>query len=150
MKCHNCKFKSNIAGDAHVSCKRAACLPLDVNQHGVDQGWFIFPVNFDPTWAKSCTGFVDRQQTLSKLSNEDLNTILQMEFANLKVLINKVQAPRSPASEILNILSMVPQASPQDVLDHVNKVIEQAPRFTDLNNIDRAKKENLITLMQSI
>jgi hypothetical protein len=29
------------------------------NQHGIDNGWFRWPLNFDPRWLISCSGFSD-------------------------------------------------------------------------------------------
>ena len=30
------------------------------NAHGVNNGWFIWPFNFDPTWLEQCRGFEKR------------------------------------------------------------------------------------------
>jgi hypothetical protein len=27
------------------------------SQHGINSGWFNWPLNFDPAWLKSCNGF---------------------------------------------------------------------------------------------
>ena len=27
------------------------------NKHGIEQGWFNWPYNFDPVWLESCDGF---------------------------------------------------------------------------------------------
>ena len=74
--CYNCKFKQNIAGDAHVSCEFPNLTANDkfsisgllianfkqgnqvlksnfgfsVDSHPVQNGWFNFPINFDPNW----------------------------------------------------------------------------------------------------
>jgi hypothetical protein len=33
------------------------------NAHGMKMGWFYWPVNFDPTWLKSCDGFAPKATT---------------------------------------------------------------------------------------
>lgn len=34
-----------------------AALGIDANMHGVENGWFNWPYNFDPVWLNTCTGF---------------------------------------------------------------------------------------------
>lgn len=34
-----------------------AKLKIMGHPHGVRHGWFMWPVNFDPTWLQSCEGF---------------------------------------------------------------------------------------------
>jgi len=59
LNCSTCLFKGNIPGDCHVSCKRKNGVKLEnVEQHGVDNGWFLHPFNFDPRWAGRCDGYV--------------------------------------------------------------------------------------------
>lgn len=31
------------------------------NAHGIRNGWFLWPANFDPVWLENCTGFEARQ-----------------------------------------------------------------------------------------
>lgn len=89
--CYNCKYRRNVPGDAHSSCVHpgtaaaldgnplAAALaimfdhkpsadevkePLKVTaeRHGIINGWFHFPVNFDPAWLVTCNGFTSRHE----------------------------------------------------------------------------------------
>lgn len=69
--CYECKHRREIPGDAHSSC--AAVEPLVgmaimlgvLPNHlgvvgdatGIKQGWFAWPINFDPIWLESCDGF---------------------------------------------------------------------------------------------
>lgn len=32
-------------------------LNLTYSQHGFNNGWFMWPINFDPVWLESCDGF---------------------------------------------------------------------------------------------
>lgn len=85
--CHKCKWKENIPGDAHISCKHPSLketndntlmemlsilgsnalrsgvlsnnstLNIKGNPRGMSKGWFNFPFNFDPVWLENCDGF---------------------------------------------------------------------------------------------
>jgi hypothetical protein len=30
---------------------------------GIERGWFLWPVNFDPTWLENCDGFTPKPET---------------------------------------------------------------------------------------
>lgn len=72
--CYNCKYKGSVPGSAHSRCNyvtnetQALMLSLDCfslkpiegmkfNQHGIANGWCIWPLNFDPTWVTKCSYF---------------------------------------------------------------------------------------------
>ena len=82
--CYKCKHRRSVPGDAHSRCAHpkvtasnlgsglfdatvalisgkslevATELGITANLHGIKMGWFMWPVNFDPTWLRSCTGF---------------------------------------------------------------------------------------------
>jgi hypothetical protein len=86
--CYSCKWRRNIPGDAHSSCAHPKLGEMDSNpfaalfdvlsnprkiiaaaselqiagdEHGMRMGWFMWPVNFDPVWLKSCNGHEERQ-----------------------------------------------------------------------------------------
>jgi len=40
----------------------AKALNIKANPHGVKNGWFNWPFNFDPTWLEACNGFTQREQ----------------------------------------------------------------------------------------
>jgi hypothetical protein len=31
------------------------------NPHGIAEGWFQWPINFDPTWLESCNGRKEKE-----------------------------------------------------------------------------------------
>ena len=49
-------------GMTSVPSKAAAVLNVRGNAHGIKNGWFIWPVNFDPTWLEHCDGFEAKPQ----------------------------------------------------------------------------------------
>jgi len=85
--CYQCKHRGNIPGDAHSCCLHPdsghdgdlimgmarllmaasnGTLKNKLNVRGCDtgirNGWFMWPVNFDPTWLLSCDGFEEKQK----------------------------------------------------------------------------------------
>lgn len=90
--CYKCKWRGDVAGDAHSCCNhpsnarlnadplgqllgilagagRVAApviggtkLKIKANPHGVKMGWFTFPYNFDPTWLQECDGFEKKEK----------------------------------------------------------------------------------------
>lgn len=84
--CYACKHRATIPGDAHSSCRHPATkneandpfsglvmmlagaasgqppagsreLGITAMSHGILNGWFYWPYNFDPVWLLSCKGF---------------------------------------------------------------------------------------------
>lgn len=37
--------------------RAATALKIQANFHGIKNGWFVWPVNFDPVWLENCDGF---------------------------------------------------------------------------------------------
>ena len=77
-KCYDCIHRVEVLGSVHSSCqhpatgrrsgmismhgsgKAAAELGIVGAKHGIINGWFLWPVNFDPIWLESCNGFEQR------------------------------------------------------------------------------------------
>ena len=85
--CYECIHRREVAGSAHSSCHHPSngemnhplaemmsimagskagnigtatqprTLNVKGNQHGIKNGWFNYPFNFDPTWLEECDGF---------------------------------------------------------------------------------------------
>lgn len=60
--CYNCAYKRSVPGSAHISCSYK-WMDSDnkqpkADQHGIDNGWYIFPFNYDPVWQQEeCPSF---------------------------------------------------------------------------------------------
>lgn len=54
--CYKCVFRHDLPGDAHSGCNNFKAR-VHASAHGIVNGWFTWPFNFDPTWLISCTGF---------------------------------------------------------------------------------------------
>lgn len=89
-KCYDCVHRREVPGSAHSACHHPATAPIHADPVaalvgligrrsgtttipvamrelriaavplGVARGWFIWPVNFDPTWLTHCEGFEAR------------------------------------------------------------------------------------------
>lgn len=73
--CCKCKHRRSVPGSCHSACahpgNKTGMLdmfnPANINQarklnikghpDGIRNGWFMWPVNFDPTWLLNCDGF---------------------------------------------------------------------------------------------
>lgn len=68
-ECYECIHKGGVPGSCHSSCKKPDP-EMTGDPHGVKNGWFFYPSNFDPTWKTSdCSNFENKDQT-SKTSSQ--------------------------------------------------------------------------------
>lgn len=81
--CYRCEHRKDTPGSAHSSCSnprntvqsnietmillikgstRSSPNGVEVtaNPHGIQKGWFVYPLNFDPVWLESCDGFSEK------------------------------------------------------------------------------------------
>jgi len=53
-QCWSCAYRGENPGSAHIRCefdwRKSANKPPTGHPHGIKNGWYIFPVNYDPTW----------------------------------------------------------------------------------------------------
>lgn len=54
--CYKCVHRRTIPGNCHSRCNNFQAV-VRGNPHGIKMGWFLWPLNFDPTWLISCDGF---------------------------------------------------------------------------------------------
>lgn len=55
--CQKCKFKTNgLSGSHHIGC---TCVYAVVrgSEHGIKNGWFQYPFDFDQIWLTYCDSF---------------------------------------------------------------------------------------------
>jgi len=43
-----------LSGMSDGAVKR---LNISANRHGIEHGWCLWPLNFDPVWLETCDGF---------------------------------------------------------------------------------------------
>ena len=66
--CYNCAYRADVIGSCHSQCVNGIAYLLGEGvepkpivtgtPHGIENGWFFWPLNYDPIWLESCTGFV--------------------------------------------------------------------------------------------
>jgi len=61
--CYGCVHRGNIPGDAHSCCKNGSA-KVKGAEHGIKNGWFYWPFNFDPVWLEQCDGFQNKETPL--------------------------------------------------------------------------------------
>lgn len=93
--CLNCKFRGEIPGSAHSCCEVTQHIPalskvksamldvalltgkakiksgdgssaVELNPHGVKNGWASWPLDFDPIWITKCELFKPKAKTKGK------------------------------------------------------------------------------------
>jgi len=57
-KCYECVHRLSIPGDCHSRCNNVKA-KVEGHPQGIRNGWFMWPLNFDPVWLISCDGFSD-------------------------------------------------------------------------------------------
>ena len=73
-----CKYRGDLPGGTHSCCrypgnktgmfdffseensKNIEKLNVKADSYGVRNGWFMWPINFDPIWLLNCDGFTLR------------------------------------------------------------------------------------------
>lgn len=56
-ECYDCIHKRSVPGNAHIRCAKPD-KQMTGDSHGIRNGWFIYPLLFDPTWkTKDCNNF---------------------------------------------------------------------------------------------
>ena len=56
-ECWTCKHKEKVPGDAHIKCNKPDP-NMKGNAHGRANGWFWYPLLFDPVWKeKDCDNY---------------------------------------------------------------------------------------------
>ena len=83
MNCHECKYWASLPGNAHIQCDHPkvkelapvllfALMTNDLDRfipefglkydlYGFQQGWFNWPMDFDPTWLHNCNCFIKNE-----------------------------------------------------------------------------------------
>lgn len=63
-ECYTCKHKENVPGNCHIKCVKPDA-NMTGNEHGIKEGWFMYPLLFDPVWkTKECDNY--SENTTSK------------------------------------------------------------------------------------
>jgi len=56
-ECWDCIHKRPVPGNCHIECAKPDA-NMTGKEHGIKNGWFMYPLLFDPTWkTKLCQNF---------------------------------------------------------------------------------------------
>lgn len=56
-ECWACKHKREVPGNTHFRCVKPDPA-MTGDEHGIENGWFIYPHLFDPVWkTKACRNY---------------------------------------------------------------------------------------------
>jgi len=85
--CYDCIHRRNIPGNAHSKCANPN-INIFGNEHGIRNGWFHYPYNFDPVWRiNECDHFevqvVPSQPTPSINSDRDVTNLVVAGMAGV-------------------------------------------------------------------
>ena len=73
--CYKCVHRLTIPGNAHTRCNNFQAKVVG-DPHGIKNGWFMWPLNFDPTWLISCDGFSDNPE--DKKPKQEMNPLIEL------------------------------------------------------------------------
>ena len=60
--CYKCQHRAGIPGDYHSRCLKPD-EKMEGSPHGIENGWFCYPYNFDPIWMKKeCSNYEPKEQ----------------------------------------------------------------------------------------
>jgi len=60
--------KINLSGKCKETGEELHTPAIVANEHGVKNGWFLFPIDFDPVWLEKCV-FLKTQKPIVALRN---------------------------------------------------------------------------------
>lgn len=61
-ECYSCKYRQGVPGDCHISCGKPS-RNVRGEEWGIENGWFFYPWNFDPTWKVNlCDNFEEDRE----------------------------------------------------------------------------------------
>jgi len=64
-ECYDCIHRKEVFYSAHSQCGKPDA-EMTGNKHGIENGWFMYPFNFDPTWkTKFCSNFEAKSNSVS-------------------------------------------------------------------------------------
>jgi hypothetical protein len=56
-ECYYCSHRREVPGNCHIECVKPDTDMIG-SEHGIRNGWFMYPLLFDPTWKeKACDNF---------------------------------------------------------------------------------------------
>ena len=51
-ECYHCEYMREVLGNCHIKCVKPDADMMG-DPHGIKEGWFMYPLLFDPIWKRS-------------------------------------------------------------------------------------------------
>ena len=69
-ECWSCKHRREVPYNAHIRCAKPDST-MQGNPHGIKNGWFFYPLCFDPVWKeKDCSNYQTSEAVSDAVSQE--------------------------------------------------------------------------------
>lgn len=141
-KCCECIHRQSVPGDTHTRC--AAPDPrMKGDPHGIEKGWFFYPLNFDPIWrTRECVNYTTKDpvknaqgaDAFAKQTMQDAAALVACVFGGsfgFVLIVTPFGGPGLRGRHISNmkaesVVSLVQEyaehlKSPEDVTKHSSK-----------------------------
>jgi hypothetical protein len=76
-KCYGCAYRAEIPGNAHSRCHNKEAVVAG-DAHGIKNGWFVWPYNFDPTWLIECDGWAEAGTVRVEMTADPLGDFVSL------------------------------------------------------------------------
>ncbi len=61
-ECWSCRHKQTVPGNEHIRCAHPDPA-MEGNAHGIRNGWFYYPLLFDPVWKeRACAHYATPEE----------------------------------------------------------------------------------------
>lgn len=75
--CYNCVHRRQLAWSSHSKCNNVEA-KVKGHWHGIERGWFLWPVNFDPVWLLACNGFSNNSKDRIEVKHSSFLELLAL------------------------------------------------------------------------
>lgn len=76
-ECYSCMNKRDVPGNCHIKCINPD-ESMKGSQHGINNGWFIYPILFDPVWKESiCNNYESKVHPVSGAISQAISQAAQ-------------------------------------------------------------------------
>ena len=69
-ECYRCTHKRSVPGNSHIQCAKPD-MTMTGNAHGIRNGWFVYPLLFDPTWKTALCKNYEQSNAVSRAVSDD-------------------------------------------------------------------------------
>lgn len=158
--CFNCDFKGSVAGSCHSSCNYPKIdkhtklkiytgiisnfpetnqflkenFGFTVDKHPVVNGWFNFPIDFDPSWIQGeCTKHSSNPKVKKAVEAEKVVTSFLQSLKKIAIENNKNESVKSLQLKMIEIYEKFNLIKTQD--EFFELVEDLKPLITEAENI---------------